>query len=293
MQDRYAALVKGPSALFPRGFLWLIPACYAGIAAVLVIKGKPPLWFGGSELGGLLLAAATLLLVLATMRNKAFVADNSGIWLGLRADAIRRLGRRRGEIRQVPWPQIERLKIVPRSYGARLDVALDPAAPVARHGVLRKTVATFLLVIFPPSFVFRSPGLLTRRGRPPRYRIPLHAVTADELALALAQLAPATVSIEMPRGRVRPGSRPQPSPRTPSAPPLAPRPALRPATATAPAPDEALRPAPRPVPAPAPPAPRPLPVHAPRPAPVPAVSAPRPVAAAAQEQEAAHDTMIA
>jgi hypothetical protein len=267
VQDRYAALVKGPSALFPRGFLWLIPAWYAGIAAVLVIKGKPPLWFGASELGGLLLAAVTLLLVLATMRNKAFVADSSGIWLGLRADAIRRLGRRRGEIRQVPWPQIERLKIVSRSYGARLDVVLDPAAPVARHGVLRKTVATFLLVVFPPSYVFRSPGLLTRRGRPLRYRIPLYEVTADELALALAQLAPVTVSIEMPRGRVRPGSRPQPSPRTPSAP----------------------RPAPRPVPVPPRPAPRPLPV----PAPVPAVSAPLSVPAAAQEQEAGHDTMIA
>lgn len=276
MQDHYAALVKGPSALFPRGFLWLIPAWYAGIAAVLVIKGKPPLWFGGSELGGLLLAAATLFLVLATLRNKAFVADSSGIWLGLRADAIRRLGRRRGEIRQVPWPQIERLKIVPRSYGARLDIVLDPAARVARHGVLRKTVATFLLVVFPPSYVVRSPGLLIRRGRPPRYRIPLLEVTADELAMALAQLAPASVSIEMPRGRVRPGSRPQPSPRTPSAPRPAPRPVSVPAS----------RPAPRP-------APRPLPVPAPRPAPVPAVPASLSVPAAAQEQEAAHDTMIA
>ena len=69
MQNRYAALVEGARPRFSRAdSCRLIPACYA--VAIARHTGdqvaKPPLWFGGSELGGLLLAAATLLLVLAT-----------------------------------------------------------------------------------------------------------------------------------------------------------------------------------------------------------------------------------
>ena len=40
MENRYTALVRGSSAIFPRGFLWLIPVWYVVIAAV--IKGQGP-----------------------------------------------------------------------------------------------------------------------------------------------------------------------------------------------------------------------------------------------------------
>lgn len=217
MQDRYAALVKGPSALFPRGFLWLIPLWFAGIALLLQFKGQTPPWYGYAALLGLLLAAVTLLLVLTFVRNNAFVADSSGIWLGLRAGATRRLGRRRRAVRQVAWPQIEQLRVVPRSYGARLDIMLGEAAPILGFWrAVGKIAANGLLVIIPVSYLFRSPGLLSPRTEPPRYRVPLYDVTAAQLRLALAQLAPATVPVvEVPRWRIverrqRRASRPLP-----------------------------------------------------------------------------------
>jgi len=205
VQDRYAALVRGPSVLFPRGFLWLIPAWYAAITLVLEFKGKTPVWYGDAAIGGLGLAALTLLCVLATMRNNAFVVDQAGIWLGLRAGATRRLGRKRRELRQLPWPQIEQVQIFPRSYGARVDVILNAAAPITRWpGALGKIVTSGLLLIIPISYVGRTPGLLSPRSGPPGYRIPLYDVTAAELRLALGRLAPAAMPIiEMPRWRIQ------------------------------------------------------------------------------------------
>jgi hypothetical protein len=231
VQDRYAALVKGPSALFPRGFLWLIPVWYAGIALLLHVRGKTPAWYGYAALGGLLLAALTLLCVLATMRNNAFVADKTGIWLGLRAGATRRLGRKRRQLRHLPWAQIEQVRIRPRSYGARLDVIPSQGAPIVGWpGALGKIATAGLLLILPISYVGRTPGLLSPRSDPPSYRIPLYEVTVAELRLALAQLAPAAVRIvEMPRWRGHATAPKGRAPVRPSSPPPAlmapPRPA--------------------------------------------------------------------
>jgi hypothetical protein len=146
-----------------------------------------------------------LLCVLATTRNNAFVADESGIWLGLRAGATRRLGRKRRDLRHLPWPQIEQVQIFPRSYGARMDVILNAAAPITRWpGALRKIAAAGLLLIIPISYTGRTPGLLSPRSGPPGYRIPLYDVTVAELRLALGRLAPAAMPIvEMPRWRVQ------------------------------------------------------------------------------------------
>jgi hypothetical protein len=219
--DRCAALVKGPSVLFPRGFLWLIPAWYAAIALLLDLKGKTPVWYGEPAQGGLLLAALTLLCVLATMRNNAFVADGTGIWLGLRAGATRRLGRRRRALRHLPWAQVEQVQIRRRSYGARLDVILGDAAPIVGWtGAVGKIATAGLLLIFPLSYVGRTPGLLSARSSPPGYRIPLYDVTPAELRLALAQLAPAGVRIaEMSRWRGHATVQKGHAPSRPSSPP--------------------------------------------------------------------------
>jgi hypothetical protein len=205
VQDRYAALVRGPSVLFPRGFLWLIPAWYTAIALVLQFKGKTPVWYGHAAIGGLALAALTLLCVLATMRHNAFVADNTGVWLGLRGGATRRFGRRRRQLRHLPWSQIEQVQIYRRSYGARLDVTLSTAAPSNRWPrALGKIAMASLLLIIPISYTGRTPGLLSPRSGPPGYRIPLYDVTIADLRLALGRLAPAGIPIvEMPRWRVQ------------------------------------------------------------------------------------------
>src|SRR5215470_14003533 len=160
---RYAALVKGSSAIFPRGFPWLIP-------------------------------------VLWTMRTNAFVADESGIRLGLRGAARRRLGRRRRDNALLPWPDVQQLKIASRPYGARLDILLHRDSVVDRRNPVWLTVATVLTVLIPVVYVFRSPGLLRPRSyNPPRYRIKLLDVRPGELRLALAPLAPPTVAIAVRR----------------------------------------------------------------------------------------------
>ena len=95
MENRYAALVKGPSAVFPRGFLWLIPLWYLVLVAVTRYKGRLPSWYALCALGATLLAVLLLIAVLSALRNNAFVADESGVLLGLRGAAQRRIGRRR------------------------------------------------------------------------------------------------------------------------------------------------------------------------------------------------------
>ena len=97
--NRYTALVKGSSAVFPRGFLWLIPVWYAAIALVVKFKVKLPswlTWYAPYAFGVTVLATLTLIVVLSTMRNNAFVADESGILLGLRGAARRRFSRKIG-----------------------------------------------------------------------------------------------------------------------------------------------------------------------------------------------------
>ena len=200
---RYAALVKGSSAIFPRGFSWLIPIWYAVIVVVIKVKVRPPswsTWYAPYALGATLLAALTLIAVLWTMRTNAFVADESGIRLGLRGAARRRLGRRRRQNTDLPWPHVQQLKIASRPYGARLDILLRRDSIVDRQNPVWLAAATVLTVLIPVAYVFRTPGLLRPSSyHPPRYRIKLLDVRPEELRLALAPLAPPTVAIAVRR----------------------------------------------------------------------------------------------
>ena len=121
MENRYAALVRGPSAIFPRGYLWLIPLWFAAIAVLAYVKGKLPLWYAVCALPAATLAVLTLVAVLATLRSNAFVVDESGILLGLRGAARRRIGPRRRTNRHLAWDEVRQLRIANRPYGARLD----------------------------------------------------------------------------------------------------------------------------------------------------------------------------
>ena len=200
MENRYAALVKGSSAIFPRGFLWLIPVWYTAIAVLVKVKARPPSWYAPYALGATLLAALTLFAVLSTIRNNAFVADDGGIRLGLRGGARRRLGRRRRETTHLPWPDVQQLKIASRPYGARLDILLHHDSIVDRHCVVWLIAANCVTVLLPVAYLFRSPGLLRPRSyHPPRYRIQLYDVGPEELRLALAPLTPPTVTIAVRR----------------------------------------------------------------------------------------------
>ena len=197
MENRYAALVRGPSAIFPRGYLWLIPVWYAALAALMEFKGKPPSWYGPIAVGALLLGAFTLLAVLSTVRNNAFLADEEGIWLGLRGGARRRFARRRRDCRQLPWPQLQQVKIVRRHYGTRLDIVLQPQFAPYPGRIVWRAIAALLTLLIPAACLFRSPGLLRPRSHSMRYRIPLYDVTPEQLRLALEPLVPPTLTIVM------------------------------------------------------------------------------------------------
>jgi hypothetical protein len=200
VENRYAALVKGSSAIFPRGFLWLIPVWYTAIAVLVKVKAKPPAWYAPYALGATILAVLTLLAVLLSMRNNAFVADDSGIGLGLRGGARRRFGRRRRETTHLPWPDVQQLKIASRPYGARLDILLHRDAIIDRHRVIWLIAANCVTVLLPVAYLFRSPGLVRPRSYdPPRYRIQIYDVGPEELRLALAPLTPPTVVIAVRR----------------------------------------------------------------------------------------------
>ena len=201
--NRYTALVKGPSAVFPRGFLWLVPVWYAAIALVVKIKVKPPSWFtwyAPYVFGVTVLATLTLIMVLSTMRNNAFVADDDGMLLGLRGAARRRFSRRRRHTTHLPWPEVKELKIASRPYGARLDIVLHRDSVADRRHPVWHAVAIVVTLLIPIAYLFRSPGLIHPRSHnPPRYRIQLYDVRAEELRLGLAPLAPPTVPISVRR----------------------------------------------------------------------------------------------
>ena len=214
MEHRYTALVRGSSAIFPRGFLWLIPIWYVAIAAAIKFKDRAPLWYEPMRwyepiaLGALLLAALTLLVVLSTIRNNAFLVDDSGIWLGLRGGARRRFGPRRRRNRHLPWAEIQQIRIVYRRYGARFDVYL-PAVPASGRGrafwrVTATSLAAGLTVLIPPAYLFRYPAILRPRMDRRRYRIPLYDVMPEELRMALLPLVPPNLPMAVrPRWRTR------------------------------------------------------------------------------------------
>ena len=208
MENRYAALVRGPSAVFPRGILWLIPLWFAAIAVVADVKGKLPLWYGLCALAATTLAVLTLMAVLATLRSNAFLVDETGILLGLRGAARRRFGRRRRANTYLAWHEVQQLRIINRPYGARLDIFL-PAGSVSLRGRMAwRIAAACLTVLVPPACLFRYPGLLHPRSDPLRFRIPLYDITPEQLQLALVPFVPPNVAVAVrPRWHTRALSR--------------------------------------------------------------------------------------
>jgi hypothetical protein len=196
VENRYSGLVTGPAAMFPRGYLLLIPVWYAVAAGLLIVKGRLPLWYTAIVMGALLLAMLILAGVLATMRQKAFFVDRNGVWLGIVPRRIR--SRRRRVL--VPWSQIGQLRIARRYYGARLEVVLGPAASIIhRHRLASGIFFAGVTVIIPPRWIGRPPALLSARAKPARYVVPLYD-TADALGSALAAIAPPTVQVIMAAG---------------------------------------------------------------------------------------------
>jgi hypothetical protein len=195
LEDTVSCLVRGPASRYPRGFVWLIPAWFAILTAAVVIvganaSGQLPLWLGITEIGGLVIAATTVLSVLLTVKHRAFRADAHGIVLGIRT------ARRRPKLRQVQlaWPDIAQLRLVPRRYGVLLEITLGPAARIVyRPGLAKQAVLLLGSLVMPVGFGRGRPALTTPGMDPPRYLVKICDITAAELKLALAAVKPDTV----------------------------------------------------------------------------------------------------
>jgi hypothetical protein len=197
MQEGLYAPVIGPSAILPRGYLWLAPIWYLGIAAALALSPWPPLWFRAAAAAGLLGALIVFILVLSSITTHAFAADAEGIDLGLPSFSKRR-GRRRRDVKHLPWRQIERIRIASRPYGARVEMILSQDASLAlrgfRHGPGRRAVRWIMLVI-PFWYLLRQTALTSPLDGPSRYEAKIRGVTVDELRHRLRGFAPPDVAI--------------------------------------------------------------------------------------------------
>jgi hypothetical protein len=196
VEGRFAALVRGPSPVFPRGILAVVVVWYVAASVALLAVYRLLDWYGPVALAGLLLGVLTLVAVLSTMRNNAFVADGTAIWLGLRAGARRRVGRRRRALRALPWSDIEQVRITWRPYGVRVDIMLGPAAPlVGRAHPVLSGFAGIMLLVLPASYLVRLPSLIVPHASPPRYRVQIYDLRPEAVRAALTALAPRTVAV--------------------------------------------------------------------------------------------------
>jgi hypothetical protein len=197
VQEGLSVPVVGPSTIFPRGYLWQAPLWYAAALAVLLTAGWLPLFFRVSAVAGLTIAMATLIGVLCSITARAFSADENGVWLGLPSSTHRR-GKRRRDVRYLPWEQLEKVRIARRRRGARVEFILDPGASMAlrgyRHGPLWKARRAVLLLV-PFWYVLRPIGVTSPLDKPARYQVRLHNVTVEELRQRFRALAPSNVTV--------------------------------------------------------------------------------------------------
>jgi hypothetical protein len=210
-------LVRGPASRYPRGFLWLIPAWFAIAAAAVVfasyrLAGELPLWLGAAELGALLIAAMTLMGVLATVRRHAFRANAHGIWLGVLTS------RKRPKLRQVhlAWPEVDQMRMVGRRYGLLLEIRLSPAARIVhKPGVPRRALLLLGALLMPFGFGRGQPALTSPVADPPRYLIKLCEITPAELSAALATMTPEALPVwQLPKKGALRFTMPPPRPQT-------------------------------------------------------------------------------
>jgi len=197
MQDGLSAPVIGPSAILPRGYLWLAPIWYLIAAMALALSPWPPMWFRITAAAGLFTAMLVFVLVLSSITTHAFTASEDGIDLGLPAFSRRR-GLRRRDVRHLPWQYIERVRIAKRASGARVELILSPNATLAlrgyRHGSLRRA-AGWIMLLIPFWYLLCPTGLTSPMDGPPRYQVNLRGVTVDELRRRLRAFAPPDVAV--------------------------------------------------------------------------------------------------
>lgn len=197
MRDDLSVPVLGPSTIFPRGYLCLAPVYCAAALGGLALGRWLPLWFRGTAAAGVLTGTLTLVSVLASIKARAFYADRTGVRLGL-SSSTRRRGRQRRTVRQLPWAQVEKVRVTKRRGGALVELILGPNATLALRGYHHNPVwrtRRAVLLIIPFWYLLRPTGLTTPLPNPSRYQVRVTGVNADQLAHEIRALAPANVAV--------------------------------------------------------------------------------------------------
>jgi hypothetical protein len=197
MDESFSALVRGPSSRLPRGYLCLVPVWCAVAGGAFWygwnrLIGTLPLWYGALLAAGLAVAGILLACVLISVRHLAFRADANGIRLGIRSS------RKRPRQRQAHlwWSDVQEITIAPRHYGSLVEISLGPSARIVRRRPpWRQGLLMIGMLLLPLCLGRGTPRLTEPRARTPQYRVRLYDVTPEELGLALASLALASVQI--------------------------------------------------------------------------------------------------
>jgi hypothetical protein len=177
----YSALVRGPTALYPRGGLWMFVVWYTIAYGAFLFGAKPPRYFAIAAFAAYAIAAATMTWIMSRAGSPSFEASSTGIRLG-----------RSGKIRELPWSDVQQIRVSVVKQGVLLEIILSPSVPVRYRGTARQ-LADLALFGLPLVGIRRcTPALLVPLPDPPRYRVPLIQVTAQELSTALAAEAPGT-----------------------------------------------------------------------------------------------------
>ncbi len=175
----YTALVRGPTALYPRGGLWMFLVWYTVGYLALLFGTNSSRSFAIEVFALYAIGASVATWALSRSASPSFEASSTGIRLG-----------RSGKVRELPWSEMQQLRICAVKRGVLLEIMLSPSVPLSYRGVGRQ-VADLAFFSLPIVGARRcTPALLVPLPDPPRYRVPLIRVTAQELSDDFARLAP-------------------------------------------------------------------------------------------------------
>ena len=197
MLEGVSVPVAGPSVIFPRGYLWLVPL-WSLVAFGYIALSHWPVWFRADLAAALLIGLLMVLVTTASLSFRAFSADADGVRIGLPSSTKRR-GRKRRTVRYLPWQQIEKVRIARRIGGVRVEFLLGPNATLAVRGFQPNpavvVINRILLLVIPFWYLTRPTGLTVPLEKPARYRVILRDTTVDEMRQSMRTLAPPEVTI--------------------------------------------------------------------------------------------------
>ena len=191
MANTYVAVVRGPDAVLPRGYLWVVAAGAVAVSVVVPILSQHSPIYAAAMAAAFLLAGLAAIYTMRNAAHQAFAADTDGIRLGVRVSDPKRADRM---CKYIPWAEIQQVSIAPAHAGSTVDIVLAPSASAPRTRQVPVPVL-IAMTLLPLSYRLLTPQLLCPRADPLRYIATLFRAAPTEVAAALRTLAPASVPV--------------------------------------------------------------------------------------------------